>query len=83
MIRRYLLPLSPSPAWLTEGAVSTCKTVGSKHLPTYGLVDDPLRDQLKPFGTWGKAMDNKKAVDHSFATLLRLSTTVPTGSITS
>jgi hypothetical protein len=61
------MPLSP--AWLTERAVSTCKTIDSKHLPTYGLVDDSLRDQLKPFGTWGKAMDNKRSCPQLYLTL--------------
>jgi len=38
-------------------------------------------DQPKPFGTWGRTVDNKKAVAHSSTTLLCLSTTGPTGSI--
>jgi hypothetical protein len=37
-------------------------------------------DQPKPFGTWGRTVDNKKAVAHSSTTLLCLSTTGPTGS---
>jgi hypothetical protein len=35
MIRRDISSVPSSLAWLAEGAVSTCKTVGSKHLPTY------------------------------------------------
>ena len=78
MIRRDISSAPSSPAWLTEGAVSTCKTVGSKHLPTYGLVDDPLRASSSPSGRGEKPWTTTD-VDHSFTTLLRLSTTVPTG----
>jgi hypothetical protein len=71
MIRRDFLPMPLSPAWLTERAVSTCKAVGSKHLPAYGLVRRPPLGRVQALRDVGKSHGKQQplttALPHSCA----------------